>query len=275
MTDSFIEFDRTYRRWAEVVETISTRGMDGLSAKVLQTNKVFDRNIESDLEIDVVHMIDDIRVLVSAIRESPTKFDYPKIACERLKDVEVASARIESAFLPAAEASAYREFIAVSRHLLDVMSSLPVPEEGHLGFRRAVLIDFDFLRADFGFNLVDSSPVSVQFVSDAVEVELQYSPQLPELTLEVVVPTVREWSPFRLDDFFYSAGLGLSFPYECFDLLTESGLAVFIDKIATFIKINAVSVLQGDQKASHSLAAKAREREEAYCSQMARREADR
>ncbi len=266
--DFFNRFYTVCQQWGDLADEISTQGWDPIASAVLQTRNLFGRDIKSNLELDVAHTIDDFRVLIAAIRESPTKFDYPKLALERLKDLEMTEAAISAAQLRPEEANAYRHFVAVSRDLLAAMSRLPVPEEGYLGFRSKVLTDFDFLRTEFGFSIGDTSPVRVVFVSNPVEVAVEYAPQLPETTLEVTVPEVSEWSPFRLDDFFYSTGLGLSFPYECFDLLTRSGLADFIDEMAAFIKINAAPILRGDRNAYLQLAAKAQDREQLFCSQM-------
>ncbi len=156
--------------------------------------------------------------------------------------------------------------------MLTDLGALPVPPEGHLGFRGHALQSFRFLIDEYGFEVAESSPISVRFISDAIFVMLSYSPECPMDSILVGTGNGEEMpaSGFILDDFAYMDRGGILFAYDRFDLRDKVGVAKFLETAASLLRGCGGSVLKGEVEALRSLQVKADEREQAYIRMMER-----
>src|SRR5206468_876562 len=156
----------------------------------------------------------------------------------------------------------YSAYLAECRHLLSTLSSLPVPPEGHLGFRGSALQAFAFLVDEYGFKVAETSPISVQFTTEAMLLSVEHSPECPMNSILVArragdqMPT----SGFILDDFAYVGGLGALFDYEIFDLFDSVAILKFLQAAASLIRRYGCPLLSGDPEVFREFQTKAEER---------------
>lgn len=235
-----------------------------------------DRVAKGSSELELDHLIDYVQPIAAAAAERSTQFDYPKVAREYLQDLEKIQKQLGSASLGGSGRQVYLSYLTEFRHLLTDLGALPVPTEGHLGFRGHALQAFRFLIDEHGFEVGETSPISVRFTSDAMFVALSYSPECPMDSVLVGRRTGEETpvSGFILDDFAYVDGLGVLFDYERFDLRDKGGVAKFLETAASLIRRRGGSVLNGEEEALRGLQRNADEREQAYIKMMEREHSD-
>jgi hypothetical protein len=204
--------------------------------------------------------------------EGDTKIDWPAIVPENLADLETIQKDVEALPVSEEQKEKYRAYISESRAVWEKMRSLPVASDGHLGFRKQVLSSFRFLADVYGFRLVDSTPIKVRYESPGLFVELEYSPECPELTFGLGNLAKAESSShlFSLDDFFYWSGLGSFFDYGRFDLQSRDGVAALLTWAAQLIRDHAGPVLRNESGAFQLLVVKQRERELGLAGEMNR-----
>lgn len=257
--EQFDSFSREYDAWYKHTQALPLRLNRSLATR-------------SAFEVDLDHVIDYVRPILAAAAERSTKFDYPKVANEYLNDLDQIRTGLEGAPFCDEDRQTYSEYVREFRYLLGHLGLLPVPLEGHLGFRSHALQAFRFLIDEYGFEVAETSPTSVRFVRDAMFVTLSYSPEFPLDSLLVGTCTSAETPPsgFILDDFAYVAGLGVIFDYERFNLRDSGGLAKFLQTAASLVRRHGASLLRGAAEASRELQNKADERERSYIEIMER-----
>jgi hypothetical protein len=255
--ERFELFSRAYKAWQAHTEALPLRR---------------DRNLpKGAFELDLDHLIDYLRPVLAAASGRSTQFDYPKVAGEYLRDLNQIEAELHSASISNADRQDYAEYLAEFQQLLRSLGSLPVPLEGHLGFRKHSLQSFQFLIDEYGFEVAETSPITVRFTTDAMFVRLSYSPDCPMDTVLVGRRRIDEpLSGFILDDFAYVAGLGVQFDYGRFDLRTSAGIVELLQTAADLVLRHGKSVLKGDQEAFREFQAMADERERSYVEMMER-----
>lgn len=256
--DQFEVFNQDYATWQSRTQALPLR-----------------RNRDAPkgaFELDLDHLIDYVRPVLDAAAKHSTQFDYPKVASEYLNDLDQIKAELQDASLADLDRQTYLEYLAGCRQLLADLGSLPVPPEGHLGFRGSALQAFRFLVDKYGFEVTETSPTSVGFRTNALFVNLSHSPECPMNSL-LVGRRTRDETPssgFILDDFAYVAGLGVVFDYDRFGLLDSAGIANFLQRAASLVHEHGGPVLSGDPKAFDEFQRKADERERAYIEMMER-----
>ncbi len=195
------------------------------------------------LELD--HFIDYLRPVLVGASENSTQLDYPKIAAEYLRDVNRLRTELESAALPEAEREAYSGYLIECKQLIEYLGSLPVPPEGHLGFRKHAVEAFQFLIDDYGYELLEAEPIEVRFASGKVSVKISYWPQTPQGSIDIQARDGGDrTTEFFLDHFAFVAGLGLTFDYRRFDLRSPVGLSEFLRAAAALVRRHGDGVLR-------------------------------
>lgn len=232
------------------------------------------RSAKGTFELDLDHLIDYVQPIMAAAAEGSNQFDYPKVAGEYIHDLDQLQVELERATLVDSERHAYFDYLCLCRCMLDNLSSLPVPPEGHLGFRGNALRYFRFLIDEYTFEEAGSSPIAVRFVTDAMFVDVSHSPEFPMNSILIGRRTSEETPTcgFILDDFAYVAGLGVVFDYDQFDLQDSAGIAKFLETAASLVRIHGSSVLSGDAKGFREFQKKADERERSYIEKMERQQ---
>lgn len=243
---AFREFSRTFEHWKWLVPPVGD----------LHDNERPTYGIELDLD----HEMSALESVGSRALRGDTMPDWPAIVPKYLADLEAIVRRVESASIPEPDKEKYKTYIAECRAVWEKISFLPVPVDGHLGFRGRVLEEFQFLENPFHFRVVQTTPIMVRYESSELFVTLRYSPRAPYLSLEL--GRLREDQPrFSVDDLWHWAGLGLQFDYDRFDLESRNGLANFVAAIARFVQNHAALLLRNDSASFDCLIAKQAERE--------------
>lgn len=256
--EQFEVFARELRTWQEHTHALPFR---------------HDRNkAKGAFELDLDHVIDYLLPVLSAAAERSAQFDYSKVASEYLRDLNQIQAELENAPLSDADRQPYTDYLAEFQHLLRTLGSLPVPSEGYLGFRKHALQAFQFLIDEYGFEVAETSPITVQFATDAMFVRLSHSPDCPMDSVLVGTCTSEEpqLSGFILDDFAYAAGEGVLFDYGRFDLRSSAGVAEFLEAASALVRGHGGSLLKGSAAAFQEFQAMADERERSYIEMMER-----
>ena len=257
--EQFEVFGRAYTAWQSHTQALPFR-----------RNRALPRGA---FELDLDHLIDYVQPIMAAAAECSTKFDYAKVVGEYLHDLELTKAKLESTQPGESDRRAYVEYLTECRNVLSKLGSLPVPPEGHLGFRRSALQTFRFLIDEYGFKVAETSPISVRYTTTAMFADLSHSPECPMNSILVGKRSDDDTSTsgFILDDFAYVAGLGVLFDYERFDLLDSTGIAKFLETAASFVRGQGSLLLSGDTKAFREFQSKADERERSYIEMMERK----
>lgn len=226
----------------------------------------------SRFELELDHLIDYLRPIFAAAAKRSTQFDYSRLAEQYLRDLDETGALLENAETGSADRRLYLGYLVECRGLLNLLGSLPVPSEGHLGFRRSALQAFHFLTEKYAFRAVETSPISVRYATEALFVDVSHSPQCPMNSIVVGKRIGHDTSPsgFILDDFAYAAGLGILFNYEQFDLLDPSSIAKFLQTASSVVLASGDLLLRGDEEAFREFQSKADEREQAFVEMMGR-----
>lgn len=258
----FDAFQREYLAWWQHTLTLPIR-QDGHVAA-------------SAFELDLDHLIDYVRSVASEGAAGSTKYDYPLVALHYLADLGQVQSQLAGASLDAVERHTYVTYLSTLTSLLTHLGSLPVPPEGHLGFRSAALKAFGFLVDEYGFEIVKSSPISLRFATESLFVDLSHSPQNPagSVSINRNLPNDDVGADLVLDDFAYVDRGDVMFDYGEFDLRERSDLARFLTAAAAMIRRRGSLLLTGDPAAFHQLRIKAGERERAYIELMERQQSD-
>ena len=142
----------------------------------------------------------------------------------------------------------------------------------NLGFRGSALQAFRFLLDDYGFEVVETSPISARFTNDEMFVDVSHWPTFPMNSILVgrLASEETAMSGFSLDDFAYVAGHGVLFDYERFDLLDPAGISAFLQTAASLVRSHGSPLLSGDPEAFREFQNKADERERSYIEMMER-----
>ena len=223
-------------------------------------------------EVDLDHLIDYLRPVLYAAAARSTQLDYPIIAEEYLRDLESLKIEMCKAPLSNAEKEDYGSYLEETRTLLRALRSLPVPPEGHLGFRKQSIESFQFLIDDYSFELVQTSPILVQFATSLISVKLSYSPDCPMDSVLVAQRTSGgPMSGFILDDFAYAAGQGVTFDYSRFNLHSATGIADFLRAASLLIRRQGNRLLTGDSVELKAFQDLADLREKTYVDMLERR----
>jgi hypothetical protein len=248
--DSFDAFRQTFKHWDQITRTLPIkRGPEAQSA------------FESDLD----HLIDYVRPIAADASAGSTQYDYPKVAAEYLADIRQMELEIDDARLSGTSRDLYVHYLDEFRRLLTELASLPVPDEGHLGFRHSALSAFRFLTEEHGFEAKETSPITVCFRRGDMFVELTHSPQCPGAGVEIGLKSGKGdvASILVLDDLWYSLNGDVVFDYDRFDLSTPSGIEKFLESAASVVRQFSV-LLGGSSKAWSELQRKSDERDDAY-----------
>ena len=223
-------------------------------------------------ELDLDHLVDYVQPILVAAADHSTQFEYPRVSEEYLHDLDRIESQMESGSLTDSDQKLYSAYFVECRHLLASLGSLPVPAEGHLGFRRSALHAFAYLIDEYDFVVTETSPISVRFEKDELVVIVEYSPACPMSSI-LVAKRVNEQSPtsgFVLDDFAYVAGLGVIFDYGQFDFGRADQLSKFLEMAGTLLHRYGGQLLSGDGGAFREFQSKADERERLYVEELER-----
>jgi hypothetical protein len=255
-TDAFREFSEAFQRWQWLLPPIGDL-----------------RNPNSPtypIELDLDHAVSSLASVGKRALEGDTRADWPAIVPEYLADLNAVERNVVAAAVPVERKRKYEAYISECRSVWQKISLLPVPADGHLGFRKYVLSNFRFLEELHEFHVTESSPIKVRYESNHVFVELNFSPRAPELTFEFGNLTKADKPPksFSLDDLAYWAGVGLRFDYDRFQLDSSVNLAEFIESVARFVERHGWSVLSNNPHSRDFLAAKQAERERRIAEEM-------
>lgn len=245
-----VQFSSVFERWKALPRPIGN----------LKDNQAPTYPVELDLD----HVVRYLLGLGNEAVEEDTRIDWPRVVPEYLADLEAIEKNVDALPISEEQKEKYQGYVSECRAVLEKMCSLPVPSEGHLGFRKQVLSSFRFLEDAYGFRVTEATPIKVRYESPDLFVELEYSPECPELAFGLGELTDVESSShlFSLDDFLYWAGLGSFFNYSRFDLQSRDGVAAFVMWAAQLIKDHAGPVLQNEPSAFRMMVAKQREREQ-------------
>jgi hypothetical protein len=248
-TDAFHEFSMAYQHWQWLVPPIGD--LRNTNAPTYQ------------IELDLDHEVSSLASVGKRALEGDTQPDWQKIVPGYLADLSAIERSVAVAAIPDERKRMYEDYISECRAVWLKIGLLPVPADGHLGFRKYVLSSFRFLEELHGFRVTETSPIKVRYESNQLFIELKYSPRAPELGLDFgnLVKAEKPPKSFSLDDLAYWAGLGLRFDYSRFDLESRDGVEHFVGDIATFFKLNADSILSNDPNAFNSLFASQKERD--------------
>jgi hypothetical protein len=224
---------------------------------------------EIDMELD--HVVSYLSSLGDRALRGDTQIDWASTVPSYLADLDKIETGLGATRISEIEKQRYQDYLTECRLVWERMRLLPVPREGHLGFRKAVLDEFRFLAEEFQFRVVRHSPINVRYESTALFVELTYSPDSPEISLAVGrLPRTGECEEaFYLDDITYMAGLG-SFDFEDLDLKTQHGVALFVKSAAEVVREHLGDVLRNDVNAFRLLRDMATERDKRYSDKMKR-----
>jgi hypothetical protein len=247
--DPFREFSEAFERWRWLLPPIGN----------LRDSK----RLTYPIELDLDHEVSSLSGVGGDALRGNTKPDWQKIAPEYLANLNTIERNVDAAPIPEERKKKYRDYISECRLLWKKISLLPVPAEGHLGFRRCVLDNFSFLEKQYGFRVTETTPIRVCYASTELLVELTHAPGAPELSLGFGRLGKGEDQPpsFSLDDLMYWAGLGLRFDYARFNLESKDGLADFIASAAQILQQYAGPILRNEPSCFHTLLTKQAERE--------------
>jgi hypothetical protein len=242
-------FEDRYRKWSSLRRSL--RNLNDESSPF----HVF--------EVDLDHEFSYLTGISEDVLKKATQIDYQRVASEELADLEELEQKLHQ--LPARESEKipYFEILAATRGLVEAIREIPVPEEGHLGFRRVVEQAFHFLEEEYGFSVAETSPISVRYQCGSIDLELRDSPKVPEITLTVSVDLDKN-SPkktFYLDDLLYAGEHMTPIDYTRFDLSAREGIVSLIWEIAALVRKYGGSLLRGDWAAIKILAEKSEERD--------------
>jgi hypothetical protein len=248
-TDAFREFSEAFQHWQWLLPPIGDL-----------------RNPNAPtypIELDLDHELSSLASVGKRALEGDTKPDWPKIVPGYLAHLHAIERNVAAAAIPDERKRKYENYISECRSVWQKISRLPVPADGHLGFRKYVLSSFRFLEESHEFRVTETSPIKVRYESNQLFIELNYSPRAPELGFELgsLVNAKELPQSFSLDDLAYWAGFGLRFDYDHFQLDSPTGLAEFIVNVARFVEQHARPLLSNDLRSLDSLAAKQAERE--------------
>jgi hypothetical protein len=254
--DPFQTFRRTFERWAAHTAALPL----SLGSP------------ESPFELDLDHLIGYVSPIAIDAAEGSTQYDYPNVAAEYLDDINQIRSEFEQARLTEAARHTYATYLDEFSHLLTELAALPMPAEGHLGFRGAALRAFNFLIAEYGFEVTESSPITVTFTYKRMRVCLTHSPQYPPGTVDVGLNSSDGGSEcaFVLDDFDYVTSGHIVFDYDVFDLSNPKGIERFLQAAASLIRSSGNALLKGDMQAWRDFQKRADERDRAYTRMMER-----
>jgi hypothetical protein len=256
--EPFDVFKQEYTAWHRHTQALPFRRARGLP--------------KGAFELDLDHVIDYVQPILAAAAKRSTQFDYPKVASEYLHDLDQLQAELESAPLGDSDRQADSGYLFRCRRLLSHLGSLPVPPEGHLDFRGHALQAFRFVIDEYGFEVAGTSPISAQFVTAVMFLDLSYLPECPMNSILVGRRACEGTPPsgFILDDFAYVAGLGVVFDYERFNLSDSAGIAMFLLTAAFLVRSYGGSLLTGDLDTFRRFESKSDEREQSYIAMMDR-----
>jgi len=255
---TFGEFRRDYQEWWQQTLALPVRRRGHAAA--------------SAFELDLDHVIDHVRSVGSLAADGSTALEYPKIATKCREDVARLQARLEQDPLSDVECALYGAYLRRLDALLARLAALPVPEDGHLGFKRSARTAFGFLVREYHFTEVEDSPISVTFARDALRVELNYSPEYPANGVVVISspPSQDPDSLLMLDDFVFAETEQLTFDYSPYDLTRSSGVEAFFHAAASVVRRQGDRLLRGDPDGVRQLLVAAAARERAYIELMER-----
>jgi hypothetical protein len=260
MANAYEEFEMAYREWR--------------AARPVLPSADESRTARYGFEIDMDHLASYLGSLSESAAAGSTKVDWQNVVAEYFEDLAPLEERLRSLVLPAELHSTYSEFLSRSRLLLEKIASLCVPAEGHLGFTASVLREFSFLESEYGFKLVESSPICVRYESDQVYMEMQYveDPTMIFTMGRLREPAVEE-GQFWLDDVAFVHGLGLDFPLNLdrVDLKSREGVSLFIRDVAQFVRHRAHGLLSNAPDAWTALVSAQKKRDEEYAALMKER----
>jgi len=256
--EQFGAFIRGYKDWQALTQALPFQNDPNM--------------VRGAFEISLDHLISFLRPVFAAAAQRSTKLDYPGVAAEYLGDLNRVKLELGNVSVPLADRRFYEQYLAALQGLIETLGSLPVPPEGHLGFRKHALHAFGFLTAEYAFATTAASPLTVLFEARAMFVKLSHSPDCPAdgLLVGSRVDGAPTLSGFILDDFAYAAGLGVQFDYEQFDLLSRAGVADFLDMAAYLLRLQGDAVLRGDPEGLRAFQAMAEDRERSYVEMMER-----
>jgi hypothetical protein len=170
----------------------------------------------------------------------------------------------------------YVRYLEEFRRLLAELSLLPVPDEGHLSFRRSAMASFRFLIDEHGFEVNETSPIGVSFRRGEIFVDLACSPQDPSGSVVIGLRSSEGdiKDAYAIDHLLYSTNGDVMFDYDQFDFTRPSDIAKFLDTAATLVRQFGV-LLGGSSVAWSELKKKSDERDAAYSRLMERINKDR
>lgn len=223
-------------------------------------------------ELDLEHELSYLAGLAEKVFQKCTTIDYQTTASAELADLEKLVRRLKQLPAPPDRKQVYSRLIAATQDLVNAMGAIPVSEEGHLGFRGAVKKEFKFLEEEYGFRIHHTTPVRVAYRSPNMDLELHYSPKVPETTFRIG-PSVRnedlrKW--FYIDDLLYASSQQLPPDYSRFDLEAKGGVESMLWETAALVREHGGPFLRGDASAIQLLAEKAEERDRRRSEQLDR-----
>jgi hypothetical protein len=247
-SDPFLEFAKAFERWRWLLPP----------REDLRNSKGPTYQIDLDLD----HEVSSLASVGGKALKGDTRPDWPKIVPEHLADLDKIERNIDEASISVERKRSYKDYVSQCRLVWEKIALLPVPPEGHLGFRKGVVSSFRFLEDTYGFRLTQCTPIKVRYESPELFLELNHSPQAPELSLELGdLRHEAEQHSFSLDDILHWAGLGLRFDYARFDLERRDDVASFLEAVAQLLRDCANSLLRNDRSSFDTLLLKQGERE--------------
>ena len=134
------------------------------------------RRSENGLRNDLFEAVDDLLHLARHALQGDTQVNYPIRADEEIRLWNALTERMHKDS-DDSQRQQGRPLLEITAQILQIVKNIQPPVDGHLGVLRIIHEDFDFLTADYGFNVTDQEPTRIRFSSGSVYIVLAWANQ--------------------------------------------------------------------------------------------------
>jgi hypothetical protein len=131
------------------------------------------RHEVDDFAADIFEAVDDLLDLGHRLVAADTRTNYPVRVRQEQELWEGLKRRLSDR--AGEQAFRYQPIIELAEQLLAIAEGVRPSKEGHLGFLTIVREQFAFLRADYGFAIVNEEPVKIRFASGEIYVQVAWA----------------------------------------------------------------------------------------------------
>jgi hypothetical protein len=201
--------------------------------------------------------------------EADTRVNYAELA----RGERMLLARLNNVLesKPIDEQRIYAPVLRAGSELVEIVSTVQPPPDGHLNFLRIVRGLFSFLQTAFHFKESETQPGSIQFSSGVVYLELDGLAQDPWMSCSFGLESPKPHN-FWIHDLLYlnHDERYLHLP-ERLEMKTESDLEEWFGLVAGIMKQYGAPIFEGNREVFESLSEAQMNRDKEYALEMERR----